>query len=96
MVQGKVLDWFDYRGMLSYQSFGQRKPTPPRPESTIYKWLRANALDRLSFTAKNLHEPPAQEVWKERSEAENAMRNYLSDLPSEHSDNTMLHKLNLS
>ena len=50
----------------------------------MYKWLRANKVDRFSFAAAP--EPPttlaAEGVWKERQEAEEALKKYLSDLPS--------------
>ncbi|KIJ60595.1 hypothetical protein HYDPIDRAFT_32020 [Hydnomerulius pinastri MD-312] len=64
-VEGKMLNWFDYR------------------EYALYKWVRTNALDRLSLSSV----PPGvgtsdQDVWKERKEAETALKSYLSDLPS--------------
>ncbi|OAX43831.1 hypothetical protein K503DRAFT_789293 [Rhizopogon vinicolor AM-OR11-026] len=64
-VEGKILDWFDYR------------------EFKLYKWLRANALDRFSLTSQGHEDVSAQgDIWKERKEAESAVRSYLSDLPS--------------
>ncbi|KAJ8593905.1 hypothetical protein M405DRAFT_930530 [Rhizopogon salebrosus TDB-379] len=64
-VEGKMLNWFDYR------------------EYKLYKWLRANALDRFSLTSHGGEDvPPQGDIWKERKEAESAVRNYLSDLPS--------------
>ncbi len=52
-------------------------------EFTIYKWLRANTIDRFTFNAADA-EPSLVKggVWKERLEAEEALRKYLADLPS--------------
>ncbi|KAF8431788.1 RNA12 protein-domain-containing protein [Boletus edulis BED1] len=51
-------------------------------EYGFFKWLRTYALDRLSisFTPKDT---PVTDLsgWKERREAENALRSYLSDPP---------------
>ncbi|KAL5532911.1 YME2 [Sanghuangporus sanghuang] len=67
VVEGKLLDWFDYR------------------KSGLYKWLRANTIDRLSF-ALTSHENEAQESdlhsWKERRDAEERIRAYLNDFPN--------------
>lgn len=64
-VEGKMLNWFDYR------------------EYTLYKWLRANALDRFSLTSLAREDvSPQGNIWKERKDAESAVRSYLSDLPS--------------
>jgi len=53
------------------------------PEFKLYKWLQANAFDRLLLTeSSNEDVTPAENVWKERKDAEIALRNYLSDLPS--------------
>lgn len=63
MVEGKVMNWFDYR---EYEAF---------------KWLRENTVDRITASSsQDLAEP---EVWKERTEAQEAISTYLSDLPSE-------------
>ncbi|KAG0706364.1 RNA12 protein-domain-containing protein [Suillus ampliporus] len=64
-VEGKMLNWFDYR---------EYKP---------YKWLRANALDRFSLTSMGREDvSPQGDIWKERKDAESAVRSYLSELPS--------------
>ncbi|KAG2115212.1 RNA12 protein-domain-containing protein [Suillus discolor] len=64
-VEGKMLNWFDYR------------------EYKLYKWLRANALDRFSLTSLAREGvSPQGDIWKEREDAESAVRSYLSDLPS--------------
>ncbi|EGO21697.1 hypothetical protein SERLADRAFT_362954 [Serpula lacrymans var. lacrymans S7.9] len=65
MVEGKILNWFNYR------------------EFSLYKWMRANTLDRLSFVSTSSSgDMPAEDVWKERKDAQIALRSYLSDLPS--------------
>ncbi|KAG1842665.1 RNA12 protein-domain-containing protein [Suillus subalutaceus] len=64
-VEGKMLNWFDYR------------------EYKLYKWFRANALDRFSLTSLAREDvSPQGDIWKERKDAESAVRSYLSDLPS--------------
>ncbi|KAH7927744.1 hypothetical protein BV22DRAFT_257665 [Leucogyrophana mollusca] len=64
-VEGKMLDWFDYR------------------EYAVYKWLRTNALERLSMHSTVSEDAtPTEDVWKERKDAESAIRSYLSDIPS--------------
>ncbi|EFI28416.1 exonuclease [Coprinopsis cinerea okayama7 len=62
MVQGKLLDWFDYK------------------QYNLYKWLRANTLDRLSQPPRD--DVPITDVWKERSAAQDSLKNYLNDVPS--------------
>ncbi|KAG1749107.1 RNA12 protein-domain-containing protein [Suillus paluster] len=63
-VEGKMLNWFDYR------------------EYKVYKWLRANALDRFSLTSMGRQDvSPQGDIWKERKDAEIAVRSYLSELP---------------
>ncbi|TFK42802.1 RNA12 protein-domain-containing protein [Crucibulum laeve] len=67
MVEGKLLDWFDYR------------------KFKLYKWLRVNAIDRLSITFRGNStsgEAPPAEVWRERKDAEAAMKSYLADMPT--------------
>ncbi|KAI0721515.1 exonuclease [Cerioporus squamosus] len=68
MVEGKMNDWFDYK------------------EFTVYKWLRANTIDRFTFTSSSDADSEASlakgGVWKERLEAEEALKKYLADLPS--------------
>lgn len=52
-------------------------------EYKLYKWLRANALDRFSLTSVAREDvSPQGDIWKERKDAESAVRSYLSDLPS--------------
>ncbi|RDX48409.1 exonuclease [Lentinus brumalis] len=52
-------------------------------EFTIYKWLRANTIDRFTFNAADAKPSLVKGgVWKERLEAEEALRKYLADLPS--------------
>ncbi|KAH9857835.1 RNA12 protein-domain-containing protein [Lenzites betulinus] len=50
---------------------------------TVYKWLRANTVERFSFSG-HTEEPSlaSQGVWKERQEAEDSLQKYLTDLPS--------------
>ncbi|KAI0807276.1 exonuclease [Fomes fomentarius] len=66
MVEGKMNDRFDYK------------------EFKVYKWLRANTVERFSFvtdtdaTATHVMEG----VWKERQEAEEALKKYLADVPN--------------
>ncbi|KAG2158089.1 RNA12 protein-domain-containing protein [Suillus bovinus] len=51
-------------------------------EYKLYKWLRANALNRFSLTSVRDDVSPQGDIWKERKDAENAVRSYLSDFPS--------------
>ncbi|KAH0830288.1 RNA12 protein-domain-containing protein [Lanmaoa asiatica] len=64
-IEGKMLNWFDYR-----EEYG------------LFKWLRAHALDRLS-PSSTPEDTPVTDLsgWKERREAENALRSYLTDPP---------------
>ncbi|RPD65868.1 exonuclease [Lentinus tigrinus ALCF2SS1-7] len=68
MVEGKMNDWFDYK------------------EFTVYKWIRANTIDRFTFTASSDSEAETslakRGVWKERLEAEAAIKKYLTDMPN--------------
>ncbi|KDR81387.1 hypothetical protein GALMADRAFT_58608 [Galerina marginata CBS 339.88] len=50
-------------------------------KSKLYQWLRVNTLDRLS-TASDSVSKPAGDIWKERTEAESALKRYLSDVPT--------------
>jgi hypothetical protein len=52
-------------------------------EFRVWKWIRAQTVDWLS-TASKVSGPGHDhaEVWKERKDAEIALRNYLSELPS--------------
>jgi hypothetical protein len=46
-------------------------------ESQLYQWVRKNTIDRISQG-----EPESFGAWKERSEAVDAVKTYLSDPPS--------------
>ncbi|TDL27233.1 hypothetical protein BD410DRAFT_740017 [Rickenella mellea] len=53
-------------------------------EYKLYRWIRANTLDRLSFTfASKSEESESSEegIWKERKDAQDSLHSYLSDLP---------------
>lgn len=84
MVQGRMLDWFDYRGNCWTCTINRALPNTYPPEFKLYKWLRVNAIDRLSITfhiASDPTPPPTEEIWKERKEAVGAMKAYLTDMP---------------
>ncbi|KAJ3787851.1 exonuclease [Lentinula aff. detonsa] len=49
-------------------------------EFKVYKWLRANTLERLYSKSESL--PADKQIWKEREDAERGIQAYLSDLPS--------------
>ncbi|KAJ4464625.1 exonuclease [Lentinula edodes] len=49
-------------------------------EFKVYKWLRANTLERIYSKSEAL--PVDKQIWKEREDAERAIQAYLSDLPS--------------
>lgn len=49
-------------------------------EFKVYKWLRANTLERIYSKSEAL--PADKQIWKEREDAERAIQAYLSDLPS--------------
>ncbi|KIM87636.1 hypothetical protein PILCRDRAFT_815213 [Piloderma croceum F 1598] len=51
-------------------------------EFKLYKWLRANTFDRLLLTGSSDEDTSVENVWKERKDAEVALRSYLSDLPT--------------
>lgn len=58
-------------------------------EFRLYKWLRANTYDRLSVSAQRSgYLNVEQQVWKEREDAESAMKSYLSDFPSKYCAST--------
>ena len=46
-------------------------------ESQLYQWVRKNTFDRISQG-----QPESFGAWKERSEAVDAVKTYLSDPPS--------------
>jgi len=83
MVEAKMLDWFDYRSWFQHFSDSCSILTLLL-EFKLYQWLRTTTLDRLilgltEWTSNKLDQP---EIWKERKEAENALRDYLTDAPS--------------
>lgn len=86
VIEGRLLEWFDYRSqgyiVLSLYPYANILNAP---ESGFYKWLRTNTVDRLSF-ALAPQESDAQEsdlhTWKERRDAEEGIRAYLSDVSS--------------
>ncbi|KAJ3710055.1 RNA12 protein-domain-containing protein [Lentinula guzmanii] len=49
-------------------------------EFKVYKWLRANTLERLYSKSESL--PADKQIWKEREDAERGIQAYQSDLPS--------------
>ena len=51
-----------------------------RADFRVVQWLRKNTLDRLSFTLFS-HETETGGMWKERKEAETALKNYISEYP---------------
>ncbi|KAF5372862.1 hypothetical protein D9758_001752 [Tetrapyrgos nigripes] len=50
------------------------------PEFKLYKWLKANTLERLYTPAPSVL--PSEEVWQERKDAKDAIRAYLTDQPT--------------
>ncbi|KAF5358522.1 hypothetical protein D9756_001759 [Leucocoprinus leucothites] len=69
MIQGKLEDWFDYR------------------KYTIYQWLRHNTLDHFkpdttSTSTSSSDVVVGEEGWKERKQAENSVKAYLTDMPT--------------
>ncbi|CAA7267988.1 unnamed protein product [Cyclocybe aegerita] len=51
-------------------------------KSKLYQWLRVNTLERFSGTFGVAHHvDPATGVWKERKDAEAAVKAYLADMP---------------
>ncbi|KAK0228223.1 RNA12 protein-domain-containing protein [Armillaria fumosa] len=50
-------------------------------EFKFYQWIRKNTVDRL-YLASKVSPPTATDGWKERKEAETAVRAYLADLPT--------------
>jgi len=55
-------------------------------ENTIYRWLRRNTLDLLDHdptsTSSNSEMVTLEEGWKERKQAENSIKAYLTDIPT--------------
>jgi hypothetical protein len=96
MIEAKMLNWFDYRRTSIPLHSENQLLIEILKEYQIYQWLRRNTVDRLSSTFGISHSSPqspsptetldgseAEDVWKERKEAELAIKTYLSDLPSE-------------
>lgn len=75
------MNWFDYRGQYNYP----RLVIPIHgfnAEYSAFKWLERHALPRLPFGRRSQEmAPPAQGIWKDREEAETAMKAYLEDYP---------------
>ncbi|KAJ7903824.1 RNA12 protein-domain-containing protein [Mycena olivaceomarginata] len=72
MVQAKIEKWFDVRAR------------PQRPQKySLYQWIRAKSAELRIFPPPR---PEAAflrgEVWKERKQAEAALRTYLTESPS--------------
>ena len=84
MVEAKINDWFDFKGQDQLVLSVQTPFKPDHTEFAVYKWLRANTLERLSFrsSADNSASSPSESAWQERKEAESALQSYLSDIPS--------------
>ena len=81
MVEGKVLNWFSYRGSFCHLN----APVSNfnfYAESHLYQWLRRNTIDRLTIKPAETLDVDAEATWQERQDAETALRNYLDDLPS--------------
>jgi hypothetical protein len=51
-------------------------------ESHLYHWLRRNTIDRLTIKPADTLDVDTEATWRERQDAETALRNYLDDLPS--------------
>jgi len=81
MVEGKILDWFSYRGsfvistalVFNFNYYA---------ESHLYQWLRRNTIDRLTIKPADTLDIDTEANWQERQDAETALRSYLDDLPS--------------
>lgn len=84
MVQAKVENWLDYRGIYRYKfdplvvllSFISA-------DYAAVQWLRRNTIDKLSIDfSSSRHKKRSNFVWEERKEAESDMERYLNDIPS--------------
>ncbi|KAN0124028.1 RNA12 domain containing protein [Russula decolorans] len=51
-------------------------------ESHLYHWLRRNTIDRLTIKPADTLDVDTEATWRERQDAETALRNYLDDLPT--------------
>ncbi|SRR5258708_1383376 len=81
MVEGKILDWFAYRGSFRYLNclFIQLLFYA---EFRLYQWLRRNTIDKLTIKPADTLDVDTEAAWQERQDAETALRNYLDDIPS--------------
>jgi hypothetical protein len=81
MVEGKILNWFAYRGSFRCLKCS-RVQLAFYAESRLYQWIRRNTLDRLTIKASDTLDVDAEAAWQERQDAETALRHYLDDIPS--------------
>src|SRR5580698_7869191 len=81
MVEGKILDWFSYRGSF-YHLNRLCIQLHFHAESHLYQWLRRNTIGRLTIKPADTLDVDAEATWQERQDAETALRNYLDDIPS--------------
>ncbi|KAJ7697118.1 RNA12 protein-domain-containing protein [Mycena olivaceomarginata] len=51
-------------------------------EYRLYRWIRAKSTELRIFTPRPEAVSPAEEVWKERKQAEAALRTYITEWPS--------------
>ncbi|KAJ7697124.1 RNA12 protein-domain-containing protein [Mycena olivaceomarginata] len=51
-------------------------------EYRLYRWIRAKSTELHIFTPRPEAVSPAEEVWKERKQAEAALRTYITEWPS--------------
>jgi hypothetical protein len=65
MVEGKIIDWFDYRKLK------------------LWEWVEENGLNQFgrAVSSQDSISSYFPGVWKERSDAEEAVKAYLSDSP---------------
>jgi hypothetical protein len=79
MVEGKILDWFDYRG--DFLNFDMSiLDLVLYVESRLYRWFRRNTVDRLTIKPLDAADVAAEAA---SHEAEVALHGYLHDIPSE-------------
>jgi hypothetical protein len=83
MVEGKILDWFAYKGSFRYLNyFRVQFGFFFYPESRLYQWLRRNTIDRWIIKPADTLDVDTEAAWQERQDVETALRNYLDDIPS--------------
>ena len=82
MVEGKILDWFDYRGTFLRFLHVLMSNFILFAESRVYQWLRRNTIDRLIFKHPDPLDVDAEAAWREGQDVETALKNYLDDMPS--------------